>query len=162
LTKNAGDILTAEEWNDEAALPPGCRVYNSSGISVASGSDVALTFDAEHFDTDTMHSTASNTSRVTFTTAGRYHVGFNIQVQSPTTGTRVDIKIRGDGTTVIAWDRKVADAGNLPMHVDTVYEFTAGQYVEFIVNHNEGSNLTVARTSDYSPEAWATWEGEHS
>jgi len=56
----------------------GCSVWNSANISVVDSTEVLLTFDSEDYDTDSMHSTSSNTDRITFTTAGKYVYGIAI------------------------------------------------------------------------------------
>ena len=50
----------------------GARVHNSANISVSDSTWTSMTFDSERYDTDSIHSTASNTSRLTCVTAGKY------------------------------------------------------------------------------------------
>ena len=138
-----------------ASLPtvPSCRVYNSAALAQASGtSDVALTFDSERFDTDTMHSTVTNTGRITFTTAGKYYVVLNIQWEANATGQRA-IGIRLNGTTTIASFRTPANtADTLNFHVSTLYDFAATDYVEAVVWQNSTVELDIALAANFSPE----------
>lgn len=53
------------------ASPPRCSVYNTGTQAVGTGGTI-LTWDSEEYDTDGMHSTSSNTSRLTCVTAGTY------------------------------------------------------------------------------------------
>src|SRR5512139_390154 len=48
------------------------RVNNSANISINSATDTVLTFDTEDVDSNGMHSTVSNTSRLTAIVAGTY------------------------------------------------------------------------------------------
>lgn len=47
-----------------------CRVFNSVNQSISTGTPTALTFNSESFDVDGLHSTSSNTSRITIPTGG--------------------------------------------------------------------------------------------
>src|SRR5678815_101030 len=77
-TLNVNDILTAAVMmcfrnNGEFLIdPPAFSVFNSTAQSVADATATALTADSESFDNAAWHSTGSNTSRATCTTAGRY------------------------------------------------------------------------------------------
>lgn len=42
----------------------GCRLYKSADQTIASGNNDVLTWNSESFDTDALHSTSSNTSRI--------------------------------------------------------------------------------------------------
>jgi hypothetical protein len=48
-----------------AATYHGCKIYNDGTQSINSGSSTALMFGAEEWDTDSLHDTGSNTSRIT-------------------------------------------------------------------------------------------------
>jgi Ulp1 family protease len=55
-----------------------CRVYNSTVQTISTGgSGTQLTFDTERWDSQAMHSTVSNTSRITIPTnwSGQYNIG---------------------------------------------------------------------------------------
>ena len=49
---------------------PSCNVYNNANISIATGTNTALTFNSERYDNAAMHSTSSNTQRITAPTGG--------------------------------------------------------------------------------------------
>ena len=51
-------------------ITPSVRAYNNAAIDPATGSWVTLTFNAERWDTNDMHSTVSNTERLTIPTGG--------------------------------------------------------------------------------------------
>ena len=138
------------------AGPPRCRVYNSANISVNDTTDTALTFNSERYDTDTMHSTAVNTGRITFTTAGTYAVGANVSFAADADGYRT-VAIRLGGSTVIAAaDVPTVGAGGVTrVAVATEYAFSATNYVEVVVWHNAGAALNVVAAGNYSPEFWA-------
>lgn len=50
-----------------------CSIYQSAGQTIGAASGfVALLFDSEDYDTSSMHSTSSNTSRITVPSNGKY------------------------------------------------------------------------------------------
>src|SRR4051794_16526480 len=62
---------------------PSCAVYNDAAQSIPDGALTALTFNTEHFDTDSIHSTSSNTSRLTCQTAGIYVITASAAITKP-------------------------------------------------------------------------------
>lgn len=48
-------------------------------LTIANNSTTQLTFDSERWDTDGMHSTSTNTGRLTCVTSGLYLVFANVQ-----------------------------------------------------------------------------------
>lgn len=138
---------------------PSCRVYNSANISHAtSGTEQSLTFNSERYDTDTMHSTATNTERITFTTAGKYLVTGHVVWAANATGVR-SIHIRANGTTPLASHEQAAHSGENSMSISTVYSFAAGDYVELRVNQTSGGALNVLVGGNRTPEFAAQWLG---
>src|SRR3990167_9330990 len=67
---------------------PACRVYHNAAQAITTGTQPDLAFNSERFDNDTMHSTSSNTGRITSTTAGRYLACVNIEFEANATGFR--------------------------------------------------------------------------
>lgn len=94
-TAAVGDKITAADYNaytrDATAFwegPPRCKVWNSTGISLTTATMTLLTWDSESWDTDSMHSTTTNTSRLVATTAGLYTVTVAVDLPGTTAGTR--------------------------------------------------------------------------
>jgi len=136
-----GELLAASVTN------PSVRVYQTASTSVTTSWD-ALSFGAENFDTDTMHDNATNNSRITFTTAGKYQVGGGWRGN---TNNVVGVRIRLNGSTILA-TQKQGNSGN-PEHVNvsTIYQFAAGDYVEL-----QGySGTTMNSTGDADCTFWA-------
>src|ERR1043165_754736 len=96
---------------DYLANPPACRAYRSTGSGgfvLPTAVEAAIPFDSERFDTDNMHSTVTNRSRITFNTAGLYQVTACVEFQANATGERM-ASILKNGTTNIARDRNIAN-----------------------------------------------------
>ena len=131
---------------------PCARVYNSAAISINNNTVTSLTFDSERFDTDTIHSTSSNTSRLTATTAGKYDIAGTASFVSNATGRRA-LLIRYNGTTVIAqqeWD--TSQNGITYMTISTLYDMAVDDYVEMLVFQDSGGSLNINALSNHSPE----------
>lgn len=128
------------------------RVYNSANISVSNATVTALTFNSERFDTDSIHSTASNTSRLTATTAGVYQITGHVRWASNATGSRL-LYIRENGTAAISYEQIAASVnGEGIMDVTALWKLAAGEYVELVTWQNSGGALNVEAWNYYSPE----------
>lgn len=131
-----------------------CRVYNSGNISVVTGgSGTALTFDSERWDTDGMHSTSSNTGRITATRAGQYIITAHVRFAANGTGAR-SLLIRLNGTTFIAnaFYPAVAGGDNTDVSVATLYQLAASDYVEVVAYQSSGGALNALASGNFSPE----------
>lgn len=129
------------------------RAYNSANISTAgSGATVPLTFDSESFDTDTMHSTSSNTGRITIQHTGIYVVGCHIEWGTVGAGTS-RVSLRANGVTFLASYQEY-NVTNM-MEATTLRPFRAGEYVECTVSHQDAASANVNRTASSSPEFMA-------
>jgi hypothetical protein len=151
-----GSILEERHLHDLGNHPGGviaARVYNSANISTANGANTALTFNSERFDTDSIHSTSSNTGRLTATIAGKYLITALVRWAANVTGRRT-VFLRLNGSTDIAHTAADAATGgiNTVQEVSCLYDMAVGDYVEAVVNQNSGGALNVDAASNYSPE----------
>lgn len=155
----------ARDLHVHAYSPPACRVYRSTSQAITNAALTALTFDTERYDNDTMHSTVSNTNRITLTTAGLYVVGGHISWQADTDYTRRICYIQVSGAAIIARQSDESPAHALAnaeeWSLSTTYKLAANDYIELVVfqtNTSAGANNIVASLA-YSPEFYATWVG---
>jgi len=133
----------------------GARVYNSGAIAIANNTWTTLTFDSERYDTDTIHSTVTNTSRLTATTAGTYLIVLNVSIQDHVSGGTRAAQIMLGGATVLAVDMHApsTSAGHpTSICVSTIYALSATNYVEAQVYQNSGGALNALASANYSPE----------
>lgn len=123
---------------------PACSVFNSGAQSVASSTNTILTADSEREDNDSMHSTVTNTSRITVQTAGRYLFIANVQFQD-NTGTRVVTDFLQNGATIVGGDVSVAVGGGTDdrKSICRLWRMAATDYMEVRVNQNSGVNRNV-------------------
>jgi hypothetical protein len=126
------------------------RVFNSTNITIPHATIATLTFDSERWDTDNMHSTSSQTGRLTAQTAGKYLIFGQVRWGNNPTGYR-DIQIALNGTASIA--ESVTDSPAVAeMSVVTHYALSAGDFVELQVSQASGGPLDVAVAPASSPE----------
>lgn len=150
------------QWRPAPHNPPACRVFNSAPQSIpdaGAGTETTITFDSERYDTDTMHSTAVNTSRITFNTVGIYVVQFNgVMADAATNFDNSYCGIRRNGATVLSYMSGMRGSTTFgPLfNISVVAQFAFSDYVEaFILQSNVGN---VARNVD-TQEFSATWIG---
>lgn len=133
--------------------PPTCAVKRSGGTeSIANNTATRVSFDAEEYDTDSMHSTVTNNSRVTATTAGKYLITANANWASNTTGRRY-LSIAKNNTTTLAQmnSAPVSGTGECGQAIVSAASLSAGDYVELEVYQNSGGSL------DVTPLMQVTW-----
>ena len=159
LSVGANDtVLTADsstatglKW---AAIPAasfvGVRVNNgSTSHSIPNNTNTALTWNAENYDSDGFHSTATNTSRLTVPSgkAGYYKIwGCNV-FDVDATGRRT-AQIQVNGTTYITRDEPTASASAYPgAVVTTTYYLNDGDYVEYVVFQTSGTTMGLPNSA---------------
>ena len=146
-------IINTDISNLTTANPlivPFARVYNNANISINNNTTTALTFNSERWDTDNIHSTSTNTGRLTCKTAGVYNISASVQFESNATGTRA-ITILLGGTTVIGSDQRLAANVATTCNLSIDYVFAVNDYVEVQVYQNSGGALNVVATSERTP-----------
>lgn len=171
MTFVAGNVLTAAQMNtyvrdnmkaaagaDKAAA----RVFNSVLISVVNTTNTLLTYDSEQFDTQAMHSTVTNTGRLTVATGwgGQYECGASGNWGANFTGYR-QLGLRINGTTQIIDDivNPTAVAGYCSQSASALYVFVAGDYVDSFCSQSSGGNLNYNALASYAFFFWAIWQG---
>lgn len=128
---------------------PGCRVTNTAATSFTTATDTVIPFAGERFDTDSMHDTVTNNSRITCKTPGLYALSLSVEWNPSTAGSREGV-IRLNGTTIIAQSTgKATDEASRDNAVDvnTLWLFAAGDYVEAIGRQNSGGALALVTTT---------------
>lgn len=134
------------------AYTEGARVYRSSNQSVPNGTHTVITYDSERWDTDNIHSTVSNTGRLTCKTAGKYMIVFSALFSANANGKR-QYNIRLNGTTWIAITRTGLDSDNHTQPISsTIYDLAVNDYVESLAYQNSGGALDIIYGAQATPE----------
>jgi len=165
----AGQVLTASYLNTYvrdnvswlATDAPAVRAYNNANISITtSGVAQVVTLNSERYDNAAMHSTSSNTSRLTVPTGGggKYLTGAGFQWGISGAGALRQGYIYQNGTTFVAYDTKQPSATHASeTTITTSYALVAADYVELFVKQDSGGALNLTVAANYSPETWAVW-----
>ena len=152
-TWTTNEVLTSSDMNvyvrdNETFLrnPPQCSASNSTGQNINSSTDTILSANTELFDTDGMHSTVTNNSRITIQTAGRYRVSAHASWDASTGGSYRRLRVSINGSTLHTLDltslvnSSGAGTGN---NGSRCFILAATDYVEIEANHNAGVTLGV-------------------
>lgn len=137
---------------------PSARVYRSSNQSISDSTDTIILLDSERYDTAALHSTVSNTGRLTAPIAGKYLITATLEFASNTSGRR-EMRLLLNGSTIIAQDIRTGSISGItsPMTLTTVYALAQNDYVEIQVWQNRGGALNVLSSGNYSPEFAMHW-----
>lgn len=131
------------------------RAFNSGSQSLTSGTATVITLDSERWDTDTIHNTSSNTSRLTATTAGRYQITGHIEFEANIISGQRLFEILLNGSTVIAAHEcgyTPNETRAYPCSISTHYNLAATDFVEMRVTQRVAATLNINASANYSPE----------
>ena len=159
LTTAAGDVVAfisqdgtvwRELWRRLAAAAGGggsdisARVYDASNQSIANGVTTKVNFDTENFDTDTIHDTSTNNTRLTATTAGKYIIVASVRWASNATGRRSIFFLLNNATELAEKQLDEAEAAQvLTQGLVSAEDLAANDYVELLVYQDSGGALNV-------------------
>ena len=145
-TLNTGDVLTAAcmtqaRDNEEFLIdPPAVSVFASASQTVTSATFEFLTADSENFDNDSMHSTATLTSRITIQTPGRYLFFSCVRLEQPVVTGNLTVRFMVNNTTsyVIGLHEVTSSAGHetIVSGSRTIGPLVAGDYVSVESRHS--------------------------
>jgi hypothetical protein len=127
------------------AAPAQARVYKAAAQVIGTGGGgTACTFDSERWDNASIHSTASNTSRLIAPVTGLYRMGGFASFGPNSTGTRACWIQESAGGSRIAQTEGPGQATNtISLNPSCEWRLAAGQYVELFVYQTSGGNLDV-------------------
>jgi hypothetical protein len=170
-TVAVGDKITASLWNDDVRdavdfliSPPRVKVYKTASQSIGDASWACLTWNAEAFDTDTMHSNVTANSRITFNTAGTYLITLNCFWANNATGLR-NHTVEKNGTTTQGSGPEVIQpfaispvaASYTGASISVVATFAANDYIQAFVWQNSGGALNLVGTTQSHSSLSANW-----
>ncbi len=152
MTFSSGQILTATQMNtlgtnsDNTLVPATCGATNSTTQSLTTATFTAITFNSEpaNWDTDTIHSTSTNTSRFTLTTAGLYLFNISVSFAANATGRRL-VAVREGGTNFEGvGGLQVTGVSIGQVNASWVVNVTSTTtYYEFMAFQDSGGNLNI-------------------
>jgi hypothetical protein len=137
----------------------GCVLHNSANISISNSGNTTLTWDTEDLDSDTMHDTGTNPSRLIFKTAGTYIVGYKLYFAA-VSGYYFNAytALNGDTTNYIhraLLDQSAAASASIAIDTSFIRQFALNDYIEVVCTQNYSSARNVLHQSHYSPYFYA-------
>lgn len=127
---------------------PHCILRNAATQSIGDGAWTGMSFDTEDEDVGAMHSTASNSSRVTITSTGIYRLTATVYFNANSSGLRGLRFAKNDvtllPTAAFAQGISVNGVGN-GMCISALHRFsTSGDWVTAQAFQNSGGNLNIS------------------
>ena len=136
---------------EDTLFPPAVQTVSGGNLSIAHNTWVSSIYSsADAFDTDSMHNTSTNNSRITINTAGIYQVSGLVTWLFNATGQRA-ARFFLNGTTSIRQVNVDAIAAVLgpSMTISMPYSLVVGDYVELQVWQNRGSTLSITSATKF-------------
>lgn len=144
---------TLYRGHDVTDIAIACRLTNSAAQSIPNNTLTAVTFDTELQDPFGMHSTTSNTSRVTVPTPGWYAITGRVQWNVGAAGER-SLQIKKNGATVEAsvdTDPSNFAATWLSEEINHHMWLDANDYIELIAFQNSGAAINSQVSANATP-----------
>ena len=145
---------TGLKWQAAAASSSGigCSLSMSTTVLISGSTYTAILFNTEEFDTDSFHSTSSNTSRITIPSgkSGRYQVNASL-AWSNVTGDLRNIVIYKNGSLYQECPYIAAGAdGRTHAQTSLVMDLVATDYIEVYAYQNKGTTVGIWGNDTYA------------
>lgn len=160
------DPLPASDLNtyvsgilDSLMNPPSAKAYSVASQSIPTGTNTLVTFDSESWDNNSMHSTSTNTSRITVPVAGVYLCSWYVRFAASATLAYRIVQVMKNGV--------VQDESSLGHSATTTIaegsgcqqlKCAANDYIEIRAFQNTGSALSLDAATN-PPSLAVTWNG---
>lgn len=149
-------------WMSGFGTNPAVLAQRTTNFGVADNATSTVPFGSEIFDTDNMHSTVTDNSRITFNTAGIYFIGFNGVFEAGNDYLRLRGWIRLNGSDLIVGSQNPGTGTNTFQTLDmqTLRQFSVGDYIEVRVlqDNTSGASRNLVAAND-SPRFYAAKMG---
>lgn len=141
---------------------PVARVYNNAAIALSVAATwTALTFNSERYDFDALHSTVTNTGRLTIPSGcnGVYLIGCNVEITA-TGGRTTGVRLVVNGSIIVAGQtHQSAGTPTQPVafNLNTLVPLNVGDYVE-VQAYCDDTSGSVTVSGQMSPEFFIAWQ----
>jgi hypothetical protein len=158
LSLAAGQLLSEQVWDRLLGVllwvggttgTNAVAVKRTVQLSVANFTHTPIPFDSEIYDSNGMHSTVTNTTRLTVVESGNYIIAGNVYWDGLTTGTN-DLWLRLNGASALEAQMQMSTAATSYGHgLSTMRLMGAGEYVELMVFQDSGAAKLLAALSQF-------------
>jgi len=130
----------------------GARVYHNVDQSIDHDTWTTLAFNSERYDTDTIHSTTVNNSRLTCKTAGKYLILASLYMPAAAGGTRrFNFKVN-DTTYIGLFALPGTASDHFYANLPAMWDMAVNDYVECAIYQSSGGALSAKYAPAYSVE----------
>jgi hypothetical protein len=121
----------------------GCLLYNSTDYTISNNTNTIMTWNTETYDTDSFHSTTTNTGRITIPTGkgGYYLITSMIFFENASSGAAIRLRVLKNGTAIFS--NQETQQFQKGIVLSTVVNLAAADYVEIQVFQNSGASGTI-------------------
>lgn len=142
-------MLAASIANTKLSAFDKVQVSNSANQTIVTGVAQALNWDTDNYDTNAMHDTGANFSKITIATAGYYTITGLARWDGSTLGF-TEAYFKKNGTTTLAYsDYPSSSVANVTHTLTMSVSLAVGDYIEFWVLQNSGGNRVVTASDSY-------------
>lgn len=148
---STGQVLTVSggipSWATPSAVTPIAviaSVFNSANFNLANSTDTLITMNSESIDTDTFHSTTTNTARLTIPTGknGKYQISGKFTWSNNATGRRY-IALYKNGSSITQFETTPATSTYPTIQFTWLDTAVATDYYEIYAFQSSGSSLLL-------------------
>ena len=165
----AVSVVATAAWGDQirdnfraVRGPARVRVHRNAVQSIPDNTDTSVLFDLEDIDTHSIHSTSSNTDRLTIPTGwgGDWMVGATVKWAVSTAGTfrHAEILING-AIKIVDDDQPATTSGYAAQNLSTLWFPAATDYFTLRVKQDTGGNLNITPDGYAGVIFWAYFVG---
>lgn len=136
-------------WAVAATSVQAAHVFLNANQSIPDSTVTAIAFANEEIDTAGFHDNATNNTRITIPTTGRYQITAQAQFAANSTGYRY-IRVRKNGTTSLLYFSEPAISAGIEktLSATRIVDLVATDYIELIVVQSSGGALNVIAGTD--------------
>lgn len=140
----ASTPLTTFDLNDLFDKPRCAAHTGEDLVTIPNSENITVPLDYEHFDVGGLHSTSSNSGRITIPAgcAGVYLLEGVVEWTLNTTGVRLAWMYL-NGLSLIARSNEVQISAFPTNRLAAIYSLDVGDFVEIVANQNSGGDLDV-------------------
>lgn len=127
----------------------GASVYASALQAISTSTTTNITFDTESIDTNSFHSTVTNTTRFTIPAGlgGKYRVSGSVRFNPNGVGRRL-ATIRENGVGGVAYEGTPGASSFITLPIEGIFTLAATDYVELETFQSSGGTLNTLGGSD--------------
>ncbi len=165
-TPGAADLNRIQDALRFLAAPPAVSAHRSFDQAVSHSTETPVRFDVTQLNRDGMHSTGTDVaSRITINTSGWYVVTGAVVWDAPPNSAEPvgfrGLRIKRNGQDNLARvDHPPVPHTNVStgQQIEVFYPLSAGQYIELVLVHTQGSTLTVSGGGTTAARLQARWD----